>query len=42
MLRHARQHPVEFLFHYLPLGLIRKPGEILREWGVLARTTSAR
>jgi hypothetical protein len=42
MLRHARQRPVEFLFHYLPLGLIRKPGEILREWEVLARTTSAR
>jgi hypothetical protein len=40
MLRHARQHPVEFLFHYLPLGLIRKPGEILREWKVLARTAS--
>ena len=42
MLRHARQRPVEFLFHYLPLGLIRKPGEILRELEVLARTTSAR
>jgi hypothetical protein len=42
MLRHARQRPVEFLFHYLPLGLIRKPGEILREWEVLARTTSGR
>jgi hypothetical protein len=36
MLRHARQHPVEFLVHYLPLGLIRKPGEILREWEALA------
>jgi hypothetical protein len=42
MLRHARQRPVEFLLHYLPLGLIRKPGEILREWEVLARAASAR
>jgi hypothetical protein len=42
MLRHAKERPVDFVFHYLPLGLIRKPGEILREWGVLARTTSAR
>jgi hypothetical protein len=42
MLRHARQRPVDFLFHYLPVGLIRKPGEILREWKVLARATSAR
>jgi hypothetical protein len=42
MLRHARQRPVEFLLHYLPLGLIRKPGEILREWEVLARATCPR
>jgi hypothetical protein len=41
MLRHARQRPVDFLFHYLPLGLIRKPGEILREWRVLVRASSA-
>src|SRR5919197_619872 len=42
MLRHARQRPVEFLVHYLPMGLVRKPVEILREWMVLARATSAR
>lgn len=42
MLRHARQRPVEFLLHYLPMGLVRKPVEILREWKVLARATSAR
>jgi hypothetical protein len=42
MLRHAKERPVEFLFHYLPLGLIRKPGEILREWKVLVRATSSR
>jgi hypothetical protein len=40
MLRHARQRPVDFLFHYLPLGLIRKPGEILREWKVLVSASS--
>lgn len=40
MLRHAKERPVDFLFHYLPLGLIRKPGEILREWSVLVRATS--
>jgi hypothetical protein len=37
MLHHAKRHPVEFLLHYLPLGLIRKPGEIIREWEELAR-----
>jgi hypothetical protein len=37
MLRHARRRPVEFWLHYLPLGLIRKPGEIIREWEVLRR-----
>jgi hypothetical protein len=41
MLGHARQDPVDFLFHYLPLGLIRKPGEILREWRLLVRASSA-
>jgi hypothetical protein len=41
MLQHARERPVDFVFHYLPLGLIRKPGEILREWKVLVRATSA-
>jgi hypothetical protein len=41
MLRHAKERPVDFLFHYLPLGLIRKPGEILREWRVLVRASSA-
>ncbi|GAA5128220.1 hypothetical protein [Pseudonocardia adelaidensis] len=40
MLRHARTRPVDFLFHYLPLGLIRKPGEILREWTVLVGASS--
>jgi hypothetical protein len=41
MLRHARQRPVDFLFHYLPLGIIRKPGEILREWKLLVRASSS-
>lgn len=40
MLRHARHRPVDFLFHYLPLGIIRKPGEILREWKLLVGTSS--
>jgi hypothetical protein len=42
MLHHAKQRPVDFLFHYLPQGLVCKPLEVLSEWEVLARTISTR
>jgi hypothetical protein len=42
MLHHAKQRPVDFVFHYLPQGVMCKPLEILGEWEVLARTTSTR
>jgi hypothetical protein len=37
MLHHAKKHPVDFLFHYMPKGLWHKPGEVLREWAELSR-----
>jgi hypothetical protein len=42
MLRHAKERPVDFVFHYLPLGLIRKPAEIVQEWRLLIRASSTR
>jgi hypothetical protein len=39
MLHHARRHPISFMFHYLPRGLVSKPRDILEEWGALARTS---
>jgi hypothetical protein len=41
MLDHARRHPLFFVFHYLPRGLVSKPREVLKEWEVLARTNQA-
>ena len=41
MLHHAKKHPVEFLFHYMPKGLMHKPAEVFREWGALNRIISA-
>ena len=41
MLNHARRHPLFFVFHYLPRGLVSKPREVLQEWEVLARTNQA-
>lgn len=41
MLTHARRHPLFFMFHYLPRGLVSKPREVLREWEVLARSNQA-
>jgi hypothetical protein len=41
MLHHARRHPISFMFHYLPRGLVSKPREVLEEWGTLARTSQA-
>jgi hypothetical protein len=40
MLHHAKKHPVEFLFHYMPRGLVHKPAEVFREWGALNRIIS--
>ena len=37
MLHHARRHPVFFMLHYLPRGLVSKPREVLAEWETLAR-----
>ena len=37
MLHHARRHPVFFVLHYLPRGLVSKPREVLAEWETLAR-----
>lgn len=37
MLHHARRNPIEFVFHYLPRGLVTKPWEVLEEWEALAR-----
>jgi hypothetical protein len=42
MLDQARRHPLSFVFHYLPRGLVNKPREVLREWETLARTNQAR
>jgi hypothetical protein len=39
MLHQARRHPISFVFHYLPRGLVSKPREVLEEWGALARTS---
>jgi hypothetical protein len=41
MLRKARRHPVSFMFHYLPRGLVNKPREVLQEWEALARINTA-
>ena len=38
MLGHARRHPIFFMLHYLPRGLMSKPREVLAEWETLART----
>jgi hypothetical protein len=40
VLRHAKRHPIEFWLHYLPHGLLHKPGEILKELGTLADAAS--
>jgi len=37
MLHQARRHPMFFMFHYLPRGLVSKPREVLAEWETLAR-----
>ena len=37
MLGHARRHPIFFMLHYLPRGLVSKPREVLAEWETLAR-----
>lgn len=37
MLHQARRHPIFFMFHYLPRGLVSKPREVLAEWETLAR-----
>ena len=37
MLGHARRHPIFFMFHYLPRGLVSKPREVFEEWEALAR-----
>src|SRR5687768_8725245 len=42
MMHHAKQHPVDFVFHYLPQGLMCKPFDVLGEWEVLARTIATR
>jgi hypothetical protein len=41
MLNQARRHPLFFVFHYLPRGLVSKPREVFREWEVLARSNQA-
>jgi len=37
MLSHARHHPLSFVLHYLPRGLVSKPREVLAEWETLVR-----
>jgi hypothetical protein len=37
MLHRARRHPLSFVFHYLPRGLVSKPREVLEEWETLVR-----
>ena len=37
MLHQARRHPMFFMFHYLPRGLVSKPREVLAEWESLVR-----
>jgi hypothetical protein len=42
MLHEARRHPVSFVFHYLPRGLVRKPREVFEEWEALVRLSGPR
>jgi hypothetical protein len=37
MLTEARRHPLSFVLHYLPRGLVSKPREVLAEWETLVR-----
>jgi hypothetical protein len=37
MLSEARHHPLSFVMHYLPRGLVSKPREVLAEWETLVR-----
>jgi hypothetical protein len=37
MLSEARHHPLSFVLHYLPRGLVSKPREVLAEWETLVR-----
>ena len=41
MLHRARQHPLSFVFSYLPRGLVSKPREVFKEWETLARARKA-
>ena len=41
MFDEARRHPVSFVFHYLPRGLVKKPREVFAEWETLLRLNAA-
>jgi len=41
MLTHARRHPLSFVFHYLPRGLVNTPREVFEEWEALARLNAS-
>ena len=41
MLDVARRHPLSFVFHYLPRGLVNKPREVLAEWETLVRMNTS-
>jgi len=41
MLDEARHHPLSFVLHYLPRGLVSKPREVLAEWETLVRMNHA-